>query len=422
MQQALQSHNRLTIYGLFIIFIFSLFYCFDYLLQISISVFLPVIKSSFALNNFQLGLIGSVFFITYVFMQIPGGYFIDRFGAWKIALWMSLLCCLGALLMYFSVHSYSLLLLSRLFIGLGSSVAFLSAIQVIALYSPFRYFSLFIGLLQALAGVGAISGQSPIAYLNLYYPWNEIALLFFILSLIFSVFFLLFLRKHKTPQVHVSAERVTFRSIVQLLKDKNLLYISALSFISWAPVASLAGFWLVQYLRDVNHMNTVAVGFMISSFWIGMIVGSIVIPVISEWNKRRKPVLLFGFGLQLIAMVMILQVPDKQNILALALFLLGFMSPIQGFCVVLYKDTNSHQNLGIASGIINFFGTVSGGTMQFLVGFLLTYVFAHFAKPYVWSFSAYIVLALFGLGICAFAYQESHPLRQTERKKCDVPS
>ena len=58
-----QYSKVLTLTGVGIVSIFLLFYCFDYLLQVSISVFLPTIKNEFSINNFQLGLIGSVFFI-----------------------------------------------------------------------------------------------------------------------------------------------------------------------------------------------------------------------------------------------------------------------------------------------------------------------------------------------------------------------
>lgn len=405
--------RSLSIYGLSIIFLFSLFYCYDYLLQISISVFLPAIKANFSLNNFQLGLIGSIFFLSYVLMQVPGGYLIDKFGPWRVAIWMGLLCGIGALLMYFSENSYLLLLFSRLLIGLGSSVAFLCSINIIAIYSPLKYFSFFVGLLQALAGVGAITGQAPIAYLNLFYPWNKIAFLFFIISLIFLVLFLCGLRYFKKSDLSPSAhkiEPITFKNILILLKNFELYKISFLSFIAWSPVASLAGFWLIEYMNVTNGMNPIKAGTIITAFWGGMIVGSIMIPLISEWMQRRRPILIIGFVLQFIAVALIIFFPTHTSLMLIALLLLGFMCPIQGFCIVLAKDMRLRDGFGIASGLINMFGAVSGGVMQFVVGFMLTYVFIGFVNPFAWVFCSYLVLSAVGIYLCAVSLRETHPL------------
>lgn len=414
MELSAVTKGKVTFYGLTIIFLFSLFYCYDYLLQISISVFLPTIKSSFHLNDFQLGLIGSTFFLTYVAMQIPGGYLIDQYGPWKIALGMSFLCGVGALLMYFSVYSYTLLILSRLFIGLGSSIAFICAINIISLHAPMRQFSLFIGVLQALAGIGAICGQAPIAYLNLFLPWNQIAFLFFLMALLFLVCFLILMRDQNRDvleETRIAPTKVTWKQISAVLKDKVLFRISLLSFISWSPVASLAGFWLVQYLYEVDKLSTIQTGTMITTFWLGMIIGSILIPVLSEALRKRKPILVGGFLLQIVAVVIIIVVPKIYYLLISAFFMLGFISPIQGFCIVLARDVKSQEGFGIISGLVNMFGAVSGGVMQFVIGFLLAYVFSGFANPYRWSFMVYLLLALIGLYISLISYKESHPLK-----------
>ncbi len=76
---------------------------------------LPVIADDFGLTDAQSGAISSVYFITYVFMQIPSGVLGDRFGLKRVLVVMYLIIGLG--LFCIGVFSVSYLLL-LLFVGI----------------------------------------------------------------------------------------------------------------------------------------------------------------------------------------------------------------------------------------------------------------------------------------------------------------
>jgi MFS family permease len=403
--------KNLSLIGCVVILVFCLFYCFDYLLQISVSVFLPHIKHQFALNNFKLGLIGSVFFVTYVAMQIPGGYLIDELGSKKMATLMAFVCAIGALMMYASSNYYRLLV-SRLLIGLGSSVAFLCALYAIAQWAPKSWFAFFVGVLQALAGLGAIFGQSPVAYINHFYTWNQIALGFAVVALVFTALFgIVISRSGAHPSLFEDnySPRASLKDYWDILKRPALLKLALLGFIAWSPVASLAGFWFMQHLNVAHHIAPVVAGSMIITFWVGLIIGSLLTPIISELIKRRRPLLISGFALQFIAVLLICFQADNLYLMSVALFVLGLVAPLQGFTMVVAKDISAQKGFGVATGMLNMFGTLSGGVMQFLIGFLLTYCFVGIAHPYLWAFSSYLILAAIGLYISVFRLKESHP-------------
>ncbi|MDA7742381.1 MFS transporter [Francisellaceae bacterium] len=402
--------QKLTVISSLIIGIFCLFYCFDYLLQISVSVFLPDIKKQFALNDFELGLVGSVFFITYVSAQIPGGYLIDKIGAKKMAVWMTLTCALGALVMGLS-SSFYLLLLSRLLIGLGSSMAFLCAIYAIAQWTPRKFFAIFVGLLQALAGIGAIFGQGPIAYLNESYSWNTLSYGLAIVAIIFCLVFVFLVGSSKNSSLNTkssSAPKIPLSTYFKAFKNPDIIRLSILSFIAWSPVASLAGFWLIQYLTHTSKVTTVIAGSMTTTFWIGLIIGSLTIPIISEIIKRRKPLLIYGFLIQFIAILIICLAQQNLYLISICLFFLGLISPLQGFCIVIAKDITPQKGFGVIGGCLNMFGALSGGVMQFFIGFLLTYCFASTAHPYSWAFSSYLILAAIGIYISTVKLRETY--------------
>ncbi|MCF6807080.1 MFS transporter [Thiotrichales bacterium 19S9-12] len=401
--------NHLSLVGLTVVFLFSLFYCFDYFLQISISVFLDDIKLEFNLNDFQLGLMGSIFFIGYVAFQIPGGFLLDRFGIKTITLMMLICLMLGTLMMYLT-SNYHLLLMARLLLGLGSSIAFLCAIKAVTLWLPMNYFSVFVGILQALVALGAILGQSPVAYLNQSYNWHELSgLLFMITCILFLLFSLISQTKEskRSDDQKIKKDSI-IRLIWKVLTDRKLLKFALLSFISWSPVASLAGFWLIPMLKDTAQISKIDAGELISIFWIGLAIGAIMIPVISEWIKKRKPVIVVAFFLQLISMAMLVSLQDSLSLISISLFLLGLVSPIQGFIIVLARDHYQTRNFGLISGMLNMFGAISGGIMQLVIGGLLTLFVHHFYHPYIWAFLPYLILSLLGLYVSVFKLSESY--------------
>ncbi|MCF6776348.1 MFS transporter [Thiotrichales bacterium 19X7-9] len=390
--------------GLIVISLFALFYCFDYFLQISISVFLQEIKSEFYITDFKLGLMGAVFFISYIIMQMPGGYLIDRFGVKKITLWMLLCCFLGTLLMYVT-SSFWMLLIARVLIGLGSSIAFLCAIRAILEWLPVTCFSFFVGVLQALLGIGAIMGQSPIAYLSQFYNWHQISIVFCFISLVLFILFLFIdspiKKKSKLVKMDINKnlKRTMIKLVIAALCDKHLLKLSLLSFIIWSPVASLAGFWLIPMLAFNYKITAIEAGFMIGFFWLGMILGAIIIPIISDYIKKRKPIVVVGFMLQSITLILLISLQLPELVFLFCLLILGLVCPLQGFIIVIAKDQYNKENFGLLSGMLNMFAALSGGVMQLVVGGLLTYCFYNYSNPYFWSFMPYIILSVIGLYI-----------------------
>ena len=401
--------NHISICGIFVIILSSLFYLYDYLLQTSISIFLPIIKVKYMITDFQLGLIGAIFFASYVILQVPIGYLIGKYGARRITSSMAIICFIGGLIMASGEGFYSLLL-SRLILGIGVSGAFLCSIKFIYEWAPNQYFSFFIGILQALAGFGAIAGQAPIAFLNNYFSWNNIIYGFAIISFIFFLVFKFLISQDKSVLSSSQDNMPLLSSMKPLIKDKVILKLAALSFISWAPVASLAGFWIIPFLSSNGQNNTLVASYITSSFWIGLILGSILIPLCSEQLKRRLPVLVISFLLQFLAFLLICTFgsTDKYTIL-LSMFSIGLVAPIQGFCIVVAKDIYPVKQFNIISGFLNMFATLGGGVLQLVIGFLLSYIFTNNKDAYQLSFVTYSLLALIGLLISFYFFKETHP-------------
>jgi MFS family permease len=106
-----------------VLFLMGLSVLINYIDRSNLSIAAPLIKDELHLTSFQLGTLLSAFFWTYACMQIPAGWLVDHFDVkWVFAagffVWSAATAVTGLL------HGFVLLLIIRVILGIGESVAF----------------------------------------------------------------------------------------------------------------------------------------------------------------------------------------------------------------------------------------------------------------------------------------------------------
>lgn len=112
---------------------FSVF--INYIDRGNLSIAAPMLKDELGLSGAQLGMLLSSFFWTYGLFQILSGWLVDRFRVgWIMAggffLWSAATSVTGL------VHGFTALLVVRVVLGIGESVAYPSYSRIIAKYIP----------------------------------------------------------------------------------------------------------------------------------------------------------------------------------------------------------------------------------------------------------------------------------------------
>jgi len=103
----------------------------NYIDRANLSVAAPLLKGELGLSPAQLGILLSAFFWTYACMQIPVGWLVDRFDVkWVYAIgffvWSAATAFTGM------AHSFAMLLVIRVILGIGESVAYPSYAKIFA--------------------------------------------------------------------------------------------------------------------------------------------------------------------------------------------------------------------------------------------------------------------------------------------------
>lgn len=107
----------------------------NYIDRGNLSIAAPIVKDELRISSSQLGILLSSFFWTYGFFQIFSGWLVDRLNvSWVMAigffLWSAATSATGFL------HGFTALLVVRLILGIGESVAYPAYSKILAKYFP----------------------------------------------------------------------------------------------------------------------------------------------------------------------------------------------------------------------------------------------------------------------------------------------
>ena len=159
----------------------------NYIDRANLGTAAPKLALELSLTPSQIGILLSAFFWTYWGFQIPVGWLVERFNVnWIIAggflLWSAATAVTGV------VHGFALLLLMRLLLGAGESVAFPSCSKILAKHCPEIYRGRANATISAGLALGPASGIFFGAMLMEKYGWRPFFVSVGLLSMLWLVF------------------------------------------------------------------------------------------------------------------------------------------------------------------------------------------------------------------------------------------
>jgi predicted MFS family arabinose efflux permease len=228
-------------------------------LRSSMGVMAPELAAELALTPTMLGLIASAFFLSYAIFQIPTGMLLDRFGPRIVISGLFILTVLGTLL-FASATNSTVMLVSRVMMGLGCAGIFSGAFMLIGRFYPSDKFTVIGGTLNSFAMMGTFLATFPLAYLVTAIGWREsfymiaIAVAFFVLLAAISI------RNWPNDSVveKVSGNKESFTQIFkgvgEVFRTPGVLGI-ATGGLSLSSGGTILGVWGGPYLNDVHGLS-----------------------------------------------------------------------------------------------------------------------------------------------------------------------
>ena len=235
------------------------------------SVVFPELTQAFDLSPGTLGLLTSVYFLTFAGAQLPLGLLMDRYGPRRVNATMLLVAALGGVVFAVAAGLHTLLL-GRSLIGMGVAVCFMSSITVFALWFPLERLATLMGWMLLVGAIGAISATKPVELALRVIDWRMLFALLSGLALCASMAILFFV-----PEKPASAAGGSLRSQIAtvgaILRDRGFWSLGFASAFVQATGLGLLGLWAGPWMRDVAGLDRAAMAqdllFAAGAFGVG---------------------------------------------------------------------------------------------------------------------------------------------------------
>src|SRR5712664_2159067 len=166
-----QVQNRSLILRVFVPFVFG--YYIAYLFRTINAVMAAPLATELGLGADDLGLLTSVYFLTFAAAQIPIGILLDRHGPRRVQSVLLVVAAVGSTLFAVSDH-FLMLLFGRALIGLGVASAMTAGLKALVLWFPGDRVPLLNGLMVMLGALGAVTATLPADLLLDWIGWREL--------------------------------------------------------------------------------------------------------------------------------------------------------------------------------------------------------------------------------------------------------
>lgn len=304
------------------------------------------------------GMLTIIFPLIYVFLSIPSGRLIDQFGYKAVvslsALWMVVFAFIRIL-----DHQMIWLLIGQLGVAIAQPFIFNSISKLVSDCFDEDQVGLAMGIGTVGAFIGMIVGLGLSPWLSIQY---SIHTMLWVSSLIALAAFLIFVLLARQAPTSINASqseiKLKFNSIKTIWGQPQLRWLFILSFLAIGTFNTLMT-WL-QPMLAINGITDNQAG-CIGALLIGCgVIGSIILPAISDRVRRRRPFLIFAC---LATIILFYPFVSSDHYASLLVYggLLGFLFlPGYALLLTMTEEWSGKANVGTATGVFMLMGNAGG--------------------------------------------------------------
>ncbi len=243
---------------------FAAGYFLSYLYRTINAVLSPYLVAELGLDATDLGLLTSVYFLTFAAFQLPLGMLLDRFGPRRVEATLLLFAAAGAGLFAVSSNAAELIL-GRGLIGLGVSACLMASFKAFVVWFPATRLPAVNGWVLAAGGLGALVATAPVEAALRLTDWRGLFVILAGLSFAVAAA-LLWAVPERGGGAASESWRAQWREVGGIFRSPVFWRIAPASVLSQASFLAIQGLWAGPWLRDVSGLDQVAAADGL--FWI----------------------------------------------------------------------------------------------------------------------------------------------------------
>lgn len=348
---------------------------FSQFLRAATGVIAPDLMRDLDLSSEQMGALTAAFFFTLAVVQIPTGVLLDRYGSrWTIS-GLLLFGAAGCFLMGRS-DGFAGLLVARILMGAGCAGIMMGALAVCSRWYSRAAFATAAGVMIAISNGGSILATTPMAVAAVTFGWRETFFGLGLISLAIGVVNALVVRDAPPGHDFHKRQSGTIGDVVRglrlILGNRDLPYVLAIGFVTYATTISVLGLWAAPYLENLYGADPVWRGNVLLAMSLALIAATLSYGMLEKaLGSRRLTILLGGSGsvVTLLLLGLLPTLPALGAAALLTLFALfnGFSVLIVAHGQALFPD--SHVGRGMTT--VNIAVQTGAGTLQVTTGLLI---------------------------------------------------
>ena len=382
---------------IFCVFAFGFF--ISNLLRSITATLTPILTTEFDLSAGNLGLLAGGYFIDFAIMQIPVGLLVDKHGPKKIISFFLVIAIVGTLSFAFA-KTFSGLLISRIFIGVGVSACMMGPLTGYRVWFADKYQQRANSWMLMVANLGFVSSTLPVQILLPEIGWRSIFGLIAILTLLSIILILMFVPNWNKTDETLKKENLS--ALSEIWKNKFFISLIPIAFINYGGIQAIQTLWAGPWMLEVAGYN--AIQSATGLFWINitMLIAFLfwgyILPKIESFGVDSIKIIKIGLPISYIVLFLIIYLGQKAGATLFALYILAsiVISLTQPAIALTFAKNLAGKSL-TSFNVFLFSGTFF---MQWGIGLIIDFCgYLGLEKVYSYQISFFCFLIL-----CIFSY------------------
>ena len=326
------------------------------------------VSKSVGLTVTQVATIAATYTWVFALCQFFGGALLDQLGSRKV-LPLSIAMVTVGVFVFANAKSFEMLLLSQAILAAGSCTGFVGAGYIGGQWFGMAKFSFMFGLVQVVAALTSAGSQNAIEFALRQTDWRTLFNFTAAGGVALFVLGMIYIRNPAPVPAPARKGASAFfssvgNSLLEVAKSGHVWLASVIGAALFGVMLSLGVIWCPKLLMARGAAESSAV-MGSSMLWLGLAVGSALVPWWSDRIRARKMPLLTGTVVQLAALLWLVYVPSAGTFLDLvACFVFGFANAAHMLAFSTSADVVKPSHIGTSAAVVNGLMFIFGGLMM----------------------------------------------------------